>query len=232
MQPSGTAAQHPPCPTPCWEQIAPHSGPLCKRQIGDLRNNLFGAPTPRNLPPQARPERGLAAQRALFRRLASVVITAIPPSPRPRRNRRQAGRAALSVRPGVCPTGVGIISRCARTGRARTATFLPIPPGICRRSLSALPAQSPRRGRRSACIAVGVPVEADECRDVLVRLRPVPAPKRQHRPEARIADLRIERKRCERTTLVFSLTPGRSSRAEVRGFGIEDGRPRFSPACS
>ena len=39
------------------------------------------------------------------------------------------------------------------------------------------------------------------------------------------------RKRCERTTLVFSLTPGRSSRAGVRGFGIEDDRRRSSPAC-
>ena len=40
------------------------------------------------------------------------------------------------------------------------------------------------------------------------------------------------RKRCERTTLVFSLTPGRSSRAGVRGSGIEDDRRRSSPACS
>ena len=39
-------------------------------------------------------------------------------------------------------------------------------------------------------------------------------------------------KRCERTTLVFSLTPGRSSRAGVRGSGIEDDRRRSSPACS
>ena len=42
----------------------------------------------------------------------------------------------------------------------------------------------------------------------------------------------ISRKRCECTTLVFSLTPGRSSRAGVRGSGIEDDRRRSSPACS
>ena len=56
-----------------------------------------------------------------------------------------------------------------------------------------------------------------------------------HRPEGRpvhLPDLWTEDERCERTTLVFSSTPGRSSRAGVRGFGIEDGRPRFSPACS
>ena len=39
-------------------------------------------------------------------------------------------------------------------------------------------------------------------------------------------------KRCERTTLVFSLTPGRSSRAGVRGYAIAGGRRRSSPACS
>ena len=43
---------------------------------------------------------------------------------------------------------------------------------------------------------------------------------------------RVDRKRCECTTLVFSLTPGRSSRAGVRGSGIEDDRRRSSPACS
>ena len=40
------------------------------------------------------------------------------------------------------------------------------------------------------------------------------------------------RKRCERTTLVFSLTPGRSSRAGVRGYAIAGGRRRSSPACA
>ena len=37
------------------------------------------------------------------------------------------------------------------------------------------------------------PGRSRRSRDVLARLRPVPAPKRQHRPKARIADLRIER---------------------------------------
>ncbi len=40
------------------------------------------------------------------------------------------------------------------------------------------------------------------------------------------------RKRCERPTLLFSLTPGRSSRAGVRRFWIGGGRRRSSPACS
>ena len=40
------------------------------------------------------------------------------------------------------------------------------------------------------------------------------------------------RKRCERTTLILSLTPGRSSRAGVRGSGIADDRRRFSSVCS
>ena len=44
--------------------------------------------------------------------------------------------------------------------------------------------------------------------------------------------LPIHRKRCERTTLVFSLTPGRSSRAGVRGYAIAGGQRRSSPACS
>ena len=41
-----------------------------------------------------------------------------------------------------------------------------------------------------------------------------------------------QRKRYERTTLVFSLTLGRSSRAGVRGYAIAGGRRRSSPACS
>ena len=39
-------------------------------------------------------------------------------------------------------------------------------------------------------------------------------------------------KRCERPTLVFSLTSGRSSRAGVRESAIAGGRRRSSPACS
>ena len=60
---------------------------------------------------------------------------------------------------------------------------------------------------------------------------------RRRRPQGELTHGREEeasvvfRKRCERTTLVFSLTPGRSSRAAVRGFGIEDDRRRSSPAC-
>ena len=131
MQPSSTVAQHPPCHTPCWRQIAPHFGHLCKRQIGNAETNYRRPRTPRNLPPKAPPERGLAGKRALFRRLASVVITAIPPETaagqtrgRPRGAFRQAGsvpdRGGRNIK--VCPNG-----------RARAATFLPIPPGNCRR---------------------------------------------------------------------------------------------------
>ena len=109
LRPFRTSSRHPPCRQACRQRTTPHFGHRCKRQIGNAETIYRRPRTPRKPPPQAPPERGLAGQRALFRRLASVVITAMPPSPRPRRDGRGTGRTAHSVRPGVCPAVVGLM---------------------------------------------------------------------------------------------------------------------------
>ena len=58
-------------------------------------------PTPRDPPLKARPERPTVGRSARFRRFASTVIEAIPPSPRTQRERPPADGAALSHRAGL-----------------------------------------------------------------------------------------------------------------------------------
>ena len=47
-----------------------------------------------------------------------------------------------------------------------------------------------------------------------------------------VADALVRSKRCEWPTWISALTPGRSSRAAVRGCAIAGGRRRSSPVCS
>ena len=77
--------------------------------------------------------------------------------------RRVSGRGERIFK--VCPS-----EACSR------GHFVQLPPDNCRRGLSALPARSPCLSRRSACIAVRVPPEADEHHEIVLKFLPVPAP--------------------------------------------------------